>query len=157
MDVDGELRMALRDDDARLQKLVARAVPFPDGSGVSGSMVVGREESWAPLVLHVTPVGAEEAAWGGSRIGALVLVTDLANRMRFDAERVAALLGLTPAQSQIACLLAEGLTVREIAAARARTETSVRLHLKHIFARRGMSRQMELVHPLGDLVSEVRR
>ena len=66
----------------------------------------GIEASWAPLVLHVTPVSAEEAAWGGSRIGALVLVTDLANRMRFDAERVAALLGLTPAQSQIACLLA---------------------------------------------------
>ena len=159
-DEGGELRAVQHDDDARLQELVAGAVPPFGGPGASGSMVLSKADFWSRLVVHVTPVGGHDAAWGTSRIAALVLVTDLADRMCLDADRVGELLGLTPAQSQIACLLAEGRTVREIAVARARTEAAVRLHLKNIFARHGLSRQVdlvELVRSLADLVPEVRR
>ena len=160
LDERGELRAALRDDDAELRKLVARAVPYGGGVGASGSMVMGRAGSGAQVVVHVTPISAQAPVWGASPFGALVLVTDLANRMQFDPDRVGELLGLTRAQSHIACALAEGRTVREIAAARERTEASVRFHLKHIFTRHALSRQVELVElvrSLADLVPSVRR
>ena len=57
----------------------------------------------------------------------------------------AAALGLTPAQSQIAVMLAEGRTVPEIARETGRRESTVRWHIKEIFARHGISRQAELI------------
>ena len=42
-------------------------------------------------------------------------------------------------------LMAEGLTVREIAAATGRGESTIRSHVKHMFAKHGLSRQADLV------------
>ena len=63
-------------------------------------------------------------------------------------------LGLTPAQAAIAVLLAEGRTPRQIAAATGRRYSTVRTHLKHIYARLGVSRQLgvaQLVLALSNL------
>ena len=53
-------------------------------------------------------------------------------------------LGLTAAEAEIAVLLAEGCTVREIAATTGRGYSTVRTHLKHIFTKLGSSRQFEV-------------
>ena len=45
----------------------------------------------------------------------------------------------------MAVLLAEGMSVREIAAATGRGESTIRSHVKHMFARHGLSRQADLV------------
>ena len=45
----------------------------------------------------------------------------------------------------VAVLLAEGMTVREVAVATGRGESTIRSHVKHMFARHGLSRQAELV------------
>ena len=45
----------------------------------------------------------------------------------------------------MAVLLAEGMTVREVAAATDRGESTIRSHVKHMFVRHGLSRQAELV------------
>ena len=59
---------------------------------------------------------------------------DPASRIRIDPDMAADALGLTKMESRVAVLLAEGMSVREIAAATGRKESTIRTHVKHIFA-----------------------
>ena len=145
-DVDGRLRATLPLEDGTLQRLVAHAVPFPDGPGAGGSMTVSRERSPSRLQLHVSPVGADEAAASGSgTIGALVLVIDPASRLRLNADVLGTLLDLTPAESYVAASLVEGKSAHVIAAETGRSVTTVKWHIRHIFAKHGLSGQADLV------------
>ena len=47
--------------------------------------------------------------------------------------------------SRVAVLLTEGKSLREVAAATGCKETTIRWHLRQIFAKRGIARQAELV------------
>ena len=140
-DEDGCLRAALCEEDERLQRLVARAVPYPDGPGAGGSMTVSRGRSVTKLRLHLSPVGAEEPG----RLGALVLVVDPASRLRLDPAALGALLGLTPAESYVAASLVEGKSAEGIAAETGRSTTTVKWHIRQIFAKRRLSGQADLV------------
>ena len=133
------------DDNEGLQKLLAGALPHRIGQGVSGSMLVRRESPLPKLALHVQPVSSLDAGHRSQRVGALVLVVDPASRARIEPGLVEAMLGLTPAETEIAVMLAEGRTGRQIAAATGRGYNTVRSHLKHIFAKLGVSRQFEVV------------
>ena len=97
------------------------------------------------LALHISPVGDSQRDFGPLHVAALVLVVDPASRARIDPELVSQSLGLTPAEGQVAAMLAEGKTVREIAAATGRRESTIRWHLHHICNKHGISRQVELV------------
>ena len=132
-------------EDADLQGLLARALPTCGGPGASGSMTVRRSWGWPPLVLHVSPVGRRETDVPVWPVAALVLVVDPTRRARIDPGLAATGLGLTRMEGRVAVLLAEGRTVREIAAATGRRESTVRWHLRHICGKHGISRQAELV------------
>lgn len=153
-DRSGLLQATLPAEDTRLQGLLARALPFPGGPGAGGSMMVSRAQTLQRLILHVSPVNGDGPDTRSSRVGALVLVIDPANRNGVDADRVGTLLGLTPAESEVAAMLAQGRTIREIAAETGRSQTTIRWHMRHIFAKHGLSRQVELVQlvtALGDV------
>ena len=139
------LHASIPGEDAKLQKLLAQALPCLGGPGVSGSMLVTRLVPLPRLVLHVHPLNGEGTYLPQSRLGALVLVVDPARRTVIDQDRVGAVLGLTPAESHVAVSLAQGKTIRDIAAATGRSVTTIRWHLKHIFEKQGVSRQVELV------------
>ena len=54
----------------------------------------------------------------------------------------------------MAVLLAEGMNVREVAAATGRRESTIRSdHVKHMFAKHGLSRQADLVRLVLSLAS----
>ena len=138
VDQDGVLGADVPADDAVLQGLLTRALPPFGGPGAGGSMTVRRAAD--PL-----PLGRPEPAactWPGA---AVVAVVDPARRPRLDPALVAAGLGLTPTESRVAVLLTEGKSLREVAAATGRQETTIRWHLRQIFAKRGIARQAELV------------
>ena len=78
-------------------------------------------------------------------MAALVLIVDTESRHRIDPELVAATLGLTPAESQVAVWLAEGQSVRKMAEARGLTHGAIYWHLKQIYQKRAISRQVDLV------------
>lgn len=78
-------------------------------------------------------------------MAALALIVDPAVRPSIDAESVASILGLTPAESRVASALAEGAAVRDIATATQRKESSVRWLVKNIHAKLGISRNADLV------------
>ena len=132
-------------DNAALQRLLARTLPPFGGQGAGGSMLVRRSPGLPGLVLHLSPVGDRRPDFRARRVAALVLVVDPASRPRIAPGLLAAALGLTPMESQVAALLAQGRTVRDIAAAMGRGERTIRWHLGHIFNKHGLSRQADLV------------
>ena len=146
LDRHGALDAWLPADRSRLQRLLARALPKDWGDVPSGgSMTVQRPSGRSRLGLHVSPVGDRATDFGGRRVAALVLVVDPAWRARIDAARVAVTLGLTPSEGRMAALLAEGLNVREIAAATDWSEDYVRWLTKQAYRKLGASGQVELV------------
>ena len=152
-EVDGFLHAASEEEDAALQRVLAGAMPPIGCAAASGSTTVGTAAG-RRVLLHATPT---RKAGGGAlqpRIAVLVQAVDLERRPRVDPAVAAHALGLTAAESEIAALLAEGRTVRDVAAATGRGESTVRWHVKHIYAKQGLSRQAELIRllqPLTDI------
>ncbi len=145
-DRDGFLRASLPADQSRLQSLLKRALPrLGNGPPSGGSMTIQRPMLRSGLQLHVHPVEPTQADFGARRVAALALVADPANRLRVNPARVSALLGLTPSEGRVAALLAEGRTVREIAAAAGFKESYVRFLLKQVYRKQGLSGQVALV------------
>ena len=144
-DQDGVLHAVEPADDARLQQLLERASPLFGGQGAAGSLTVGRPLVLPRLVLRVSPVGGRLKDFGMRPVTALVLVVDPARKPRIDADVVASALGLTPTEGSIAVMLATGRTLSEIALATGRKKTTIRWHLRQIFAKHGVSRQADIV------------
>ena len=141
----GVLRAWSPADDAGLQKLVARALGRFESQAASGSTVLVRPSLQPRLVVHVSPVGSGQLDFRPWQVAALVLIVDPARRARVDPALVAQALNLTPAESHVAVMLAEGRTVRDIALATGRKESTVRWHMLHIFSKNDISHQVELV------------
>ena len=145
VDRDGHLGARVAADDARLQRLLADALPRSGAPGVAGSMTVRRSPKAPRLTLHVTPVTIRDAGFGSGNVAALVLVVDPGAKAGVSAERVAATLGLTPAEGSVAVALAEGATARDIAADTGRTASTIRELVKRIHVKLGVSRRADLV------------
>ena len=143
---DGELDAWLPADRSRLKRLLHGALPkLWNGVAGGGSMTLLRPSGRSRLGLHVSPVGDRAADFGGRRVAALVLVIDPARRPHINARRVATMLGLSPSESRMAALLAEGLTVHEIAAATGWSVNYVRWLVQQAFRKRGIKGQAALV------------
>ena len=125
-DRDGVLRAGAPDDQPRLDRLVAGALPAGGRVAVSGSMPLRRMTGLPPLVAHVKPVALPDPDYGGRHTAALVLLVEPGPRQRIDPRLVAETLGLTPGESQVAVCLAEGKSVEEIARATGRTKGAIR-------------------------------
>ena len=69
----------------------------------------------------------------------------MAGQSRIDPRFVAERLNLTPSEGQVAALLADGLSVKEIAAATGRQPTTVRWFLKTISRKLDTHSQSQLV------------
>ena len=144
-DEDGMLFARNPKEDAHLQTLLARALPAFWEEGTGGSTTLCRSGGLPPLVLHVHPVGPQGAEFQIWPVAALVLIVDPANGTAIDPVLVAGALGLTRTEGRVAVLLAQGMSVREIAAGTGRKESTIRSHVKHMLAKHGLSRQVELV------------
>ena len=144
-DRDGVLAARVPADRARLKHLIAAALPTSSAPAVSGSILLRRTSVWPPFVVHIKPVESRQMDLGFQRVAALVLVTEPGQVARIDPALVAVALGLTPVESQIAVGVAEGQTVREIAAAMRCSKGSVYWHLNQIYRKQGIARQADLV------------
>ena len=78
-------------------------------------------------------------------VAALVLIVEPGRHPRLDPDVVARTLGLTLAESQVAAWLADGQNVRDIARATGLTEGAIYWHLKQIYQKLPISRQVDLV------------
>lgn len=139
------LRARLPDDQDRLEQLLAVALPTSSAPAVSGPMLLHRAYRPTPFVVHVHPVVVPQPDYGAQRVAALMLITEPGYTPRIDPVLVAATLGLTPVESQIAVRLAAGQTVQEIAATTGRTEGSIYWYLEQVYRKQGIARQADLV------------
>ena len=129
-----------------LQRLLARALTPGGSRRTGGTMTVGHPPSAGSLVLHIHPVGPWQRRHGGAKqVAALVLIVDPARRAQIEPTLVAAAMGLTDHQGEVAVLLANGHSAASIAEATGRSITTVRWHVRQIFSALGISRQSELV------------
>ncbi len=132
-------------DRARLERLVAAALPTARAPAVSGSMRLRGVSTALSVVVHVKPVRVRQMDLGARRVAALVLLTAPGYVASIDPAMVATTLGLTRVESQVAAWVAEGQTVREIAVALGYTERSVRWYLHQIYHKHGLTGQVDLV------------
>ena len=151
----GELRARPPADQARFGQLLAGALPTSSAVAVSGSMTLRRTSLRPPFVVHVKPVVVPQMDFGAPHVAALVLVVEPGRHARLDPGLVAETLGLTLTESQIAIWMAEGRSVRQIAAATGRRPDSIRWHLKQIYHKQGLAGQMDLVRLLLSLTEFV--
>lgn len=144
-DPDGFLKARHPTDNEEFQALLAGVLTPLGVPSYPGSMTVRRSSARTRLALHIHPVAESERHLPAGQVAALVLVVDPESRVRVDPEIVEAALGLTPAESRLAVMVATGYSLRTIAALTRRTEGTVRWHLKQIFRKQGISRQSDLV------------
>lgn len=149
----GVLAAGNREENARLLRLLARALPPFGARGAGGSMKITRRKSPGPVVLEVHPVRKPGTDYSARRVAVLVLIVDPAARPPVDRDLVAKVLGLTPMQSKVAVTLAAGQTVAGTANALGCAESTVRTHLKRVYQTLGIRRRTELVQRILPLES----
>ena len=141
----GMLHARASADRVGFDRLVGDALPTSGAVAVSGSMLVRRSAVLPPFVVHVKPVGVPQPDYGARHVAVLVLIVEPAHHQRVDPGLVATTLGLTPGESQVAVWLAEGKNVRDMAEATGHTESAIYWHLKEIYRKQSISRQVDLV------------
>lgn len=141
----GFLHARLAADDLRLRKLLARSLPRSGGQGASSSISVARAHAKRRYGLHVIPLDTRDAGFAMVGVAALLLIVDPETKPRIDAECVAAVLGLTPAEAGVAVALAEGARTKEIATTTRRAEHTVRELTKRVHVKLDISRRADLV------------
>ena len=142
----GTLRASMPVDDARIRRLVSRALPRLAQTAVGGFMTVRRPVG-LPLIVHVHPVTPRRGDFGAERLAVLVLIRD-PDAVQLEPEMVGEVLGLSGAESRVAALLGEGRSVRDIARELGRSEDTVRWTLKRVLSKTDSSRQADLIRLL---------
>ena len=140
----GKLSAVFRKDNDRLQRLLAMASPRLRSPAVGGSMIVHRLSQRSELAVHVHPAIDPETGYVGRRVASLVLIVNPFNQGTGASAGALSALGLTSAEAEIALLLAEGWTARQIAENSGRAYSTVRSHLKNINSKLGVSRQYDV-------------
>ena len=139
----GRLSTHRPDDAAVLERLLQVALDGSTLPGAGTSAVLGAWPGQRPLTVHVNPV--PPAPDGGSGVAVLVTIVDPWVTISVDPAQVGISLGLTPAESGVAALLAEGRMVKEIAEATGRSPQTIRWFVKRALAKTWCRRQAELV------------
>ena len=132
-------------DQVRLERLLGGALPDSATPAVSGSILLRRSPVLPPFVVHVKPVRVPQPDYGARHVAALVLVVEPGRHHRINPELVAGILKLTQAEAQVAVWLAEGKSVRDMAQATGHSEGAIYWHLKQIYRKQSLSRQVDLV------------
>jgi DNA-binding CsgD family transcriptional regulator len=139
----GEFSTADAAQNARLKATITEAVTGQFATAASASVLIRRRSHATPLQLTVVPHRSHLP--GRSALAALVFIGDPARRSPSKAALLRAMYALSPTEARVADLLAEGLTVREVADRLNAALETARFHTKKILAKTGARRQAELM------------
>ena len=144
---EGVLQLADEESGRELARLIADVVAWQgrDSFGAGGEMTISRPSGKPTYFGYVTALTeADPASTLGDDV-AMLLVADPAADQSATADLLRRRCGLTTAETQLARLIAEGLSLEEISRDRGVTLNTTRSHLKHVFSKTGTRRQSELV------------
>lgn len=140
---DGRVVGLRTDDTKRLHAAIAGAAATSRAEGtLAGTALRMARRDGGELEVRVTPLGVDAQRRGGA--AALFLRVPEAVP-RLDDATLRALYGLTPTESRLAALLAQGRTVAASAERLGMKITTARTHLAALFEKTGARRQPELV------------
>lgn len=142
-----QLRIEDRNIDRQLQAGLAGVIQAQQAgeTSVVKALRVPRAPGRSALGLVIRPVPVAE--WGEGQSGpcAAVFISDPDQRDSASQQTLGELFGLSPAEANVAILLARGLSLAEVSQAQNISPHTARAQLKSIFAKTGVSRQAELV------------
>lgn len=104
-------------------------------------VIMLKRDHASTLMLTLTPIDGGEQAFSG----VLVTVYDSEQRQLPSAELIATYFGLSQAESQLCAGLVLGMSLKEIAENRHKSEATLRSYLKQIFLKTGVNRQSQLI------------
>lgn len=141
------LQLAGRDANRELQQAVETIIKAQQQGhpSVARALRVPRSGGRADLGLVVRPVPVSEWSEGQSSPCAAVFVSDPDLHESASKHTLGELFELTPAEANLAILLARGLSLADVSQTQNISQHTARAQLKSIFAKTGVSRQAELV------------
>lgn len=142
----GRLTLSTTATHAALQTAVSLSARRESELGCRGIGIPVRHRDGTAAVMHVLPLRAGTIRPGlTQRATAAVFIAPAVSPLRLPADALALLYDLTPAESRIFELIAEGRTSTDIAVMLGIAPSTVKTHLLRVFDKTGCSRQAELV------------
>lgn len=146
--VDGRIGLPHPRDDAALLRTLARQHRQPVGFETLTLLGDGKQ---VPMVADICRLPAQP--WRLSFASQLLVIVRSGRRWHNAAPSILrTAFGLSAAETAVALALARGETRDEIAAARGTSAQTTKAQLKSIFAKLGVSREVELVTMFGDML-----
>jgi DNA-binding CsgD family transcriptional regulator len=144
---DDRLQIEGREFNKELQEALTAIIKAQQRgeTSVVRALRVPRPAGRSDLGLVIRPVPASEWSEGQSSPSAAVFISDPDLQESTSGQILGELFALTPAEANLATLLARGLSLAEVSVAQNISQHTARAQLKSIFAKTGASRQAELV------------
>jgi DNA-binding CsgD family transcriptional regulator len=141
------LSLTLREDDTRLQSLIARAATarMPDRVASGGAMQALRKSGRRPFSILVSPLSRTSLSMTTMHPSVCVIVADPDRDVSPSQDLLRALYGLTRAEARLAVRLAAGEELQAAAGNLGIGYPTARTQLAAIFRKTGTRRQGELV------------
>jgi DNA-binding CsgD family transcriptional regulator/PAS domain-containing protein len=141
------LRSANVSETTRLQRMIRGAANTGSGNGLSsgGVVQISRAFPRLPLTLLIAPAPRVVPGLHPYHPAAAIFITDPDQRAVPDGEIFRRVYGLTRAECELACHLADGATLHTAAEQRHVTISTARSQLKSIFRKLNVSTQSQLV------------
>lgn len=150
--VDGKILLSNADANRAFNGLLAEAREA--SAGARKLFPVSRPSGRGDIMVIVQPVPTPEFMHAGAVPAVALLITDPARNRQIDGTTVCRLFGLTPTEGAISAALANGASVGEAAQQLRIADNTVRAHLRSIFSKLGVNRQLQLVHLIHTSVPE---
>ncbi len=119
-----------------------------DGGSMAQAMSITRPSGRAKLGLALRKIPQGDWLESRHRPTVAVFIRDPESRSQASREMIQRLFGLTPAESSLALLLADGLSLDEATAQLGVRKNTARAQLRAIFSKTGVTRQTALVRLL---------
>ena len=144
---DGHLHIEGRNINKELQEALTSIIreQLHGETSMVRALRVPRPGGRSDLGLVVRPVPASQWSEGQVSPSAAVFISDPDLQESTSQPILGALFELTPAEANLATLLARGLSLAQVSVAQNVSQHTARAQLKSIFAKTGVSRQAELV------------
>lgn len=139
-----------RQEDHELQRLMKLALSghHLTTPTVPEAIAVTRPSGRAKLGIVIRTIPLGEWSEGQHRPAVAVFIRDPERKSQASNELLRQLFGFTPAEANLALLLANGLTLDEAADELSIRKNTIRAHLRSIFTKTGVTRQTTLVRLL---------
>ena len=145
----GRLRAERPRDTEQLLSLIDRAADTAVGAGATAvdAIALPSARRDRPLAVVAEPLAPAHSDQLGhrSKPGAILFISDSEASVRPPVERLRVVYGLTPAESRLAALVADGHDTTAAAERLGISLNTAKFHLKTVFEKIGVSRQAQLV------------